>query len=52
MNTEFDKKKKSKRNQPDYQRKTGKWSKLFFYFLVLIAVILVVTAIFLVVSGN
>ena len=52
MNAEINKKKKSKRNQPDYQMKTGKWSKVFFYFLVLIAAILVVTSVFLVVSGN
>ena len=52
MNTENDKKKKQKRHHPDPWKQTGKWTKMFFYSLVLIAGILVAIAVFLVVSGN
>ena len=52
MNIENDKKKKRRSHQPDPWKQTGKWSKMFFYSLVLIAGILVAMAIFLVVSGN
>lgn len=53
MTAEQDKQKNHKKHHhPDPWKDTGKWTKLFFYFLVFVAGVLVTIAIFLVVTGN
>lgn len=52
MDRENDKRNKQRSHHLDPWKQTGKWSKVFFYFLALIAAILVVTSVFLVVTGN
>jgi hypothetical protein len=52
MTAEINKKKIRKSHHPDPWKQTGKWTKVFFYFLVLIAGILVAMAVFLVVAGD
>ena len=53
MAIETDKSKIRKKNHhSDPWKDNSKWTKMFFYFLVFIAGILVATAVYLVVTGN
>ena len=53
MAIETDKSKNRKKNHhSDPWKDNNKWTKMFFYFLVFIAAILVATAVYLVVTGN